>query len=186
MAALATIPIAASGSFLITPNVGMTVWTLVVFAISLFILYKTVFPAIGRALDQRARTIAQSLDDAERTRREAEQLLAAYRERLAQAREQADEILARARRAAEAHERQTKEELRAQRERQLEQIRQEIQAETRRAIQEIRREVADLTVMATEKVTRRLLTEEDQRRLIEEALSELDFSALAAEGAERA
>jgi F-type H+-transporting ATPase subunit b len=60
----------------------------------------------------------------------------------------------------------------------LEQTRRDIEAETRRAIQEIRREVADLTVMATEKVTRKVLTEEDQRRLIDEAMSELDFSTL--------
>jgi F-type H+-transporting ATPase subunit b len=61
----------------------------------------------------------------------------------------------------------------------MEQTRRDIEVETRRAIDEIRREVADLTVMATEKLTRKSLTEEDQRRLLEEALGELDFSALA-------
>jgi F-type H+-transporting ATPase subunit b len=65
------------------------------------------------------------------------------------------------------------------REQLMERTRREIEAETRRAIQEIRREVADLTVLATEKVTRKTLTDDDQRRLVEEALSELDFSALA-------
>ena len=60
----------------------------------------------------------------------------------------------------------------------MEQTRRDIEAETRRAIQEIRKEVADLTVLATEKVTRKTLTEDDQRRLIEDAMSELDFSAL--------
>ena len=60
----------------------------------------------------------------------------------------------------------------------LEKTRRDIEAETRRAIGEIRREVADLTVLATEKVTRKVLTEEDQRRLVQEALGELDFSAL--------
>ena len=74
------------------------------------------------------------------------------------------------------------EEARRKREEMMEQTRRDIEAETRRAIQEIRREVADLTVMATEKVTRKTLTEDDQRRLIEDALSELDFSALAADG----
>ena len=61
----------------------------------------------------------------------------------------------------------------------MEQTRRDIEGETRRAIQEIRREVADLTVMATEKVTRKVLDDADQRRLVEDALSELDFSALA-------
>jgi F-type H+-transporting ATPase subunit b len=61
----------------------------------------------------------------------------------------------------------------------MEQTRRDIEAETRRAIQEIRSEVADLTVLATEKVTRKSLDDADHRRLVEEALSEVDFSALA-------
>jgi F-type H+-transporting ATPase subunit b len=63
----------------------------------------------------------------------------------------------------------------------MEQTRRDIQAETRRAIQEIRAEVADLTVLATEKVTRKALTGEDQKRLVEDALSELDFASLSGE-----
>ena len=63
----------------------------------------------------------------------------------------------------------------------MEQTRRDIEAETRRAIQEIRAEVADLTVLATEKVTRKSLDDDDQRRLVEEALAELDFAALAGE-----
>ena len=94
---------------------------------------------------------------------------------------QAEEILARARKAAEASEAAALSAGKAQREEMLEQTKREIQAETRRAIQDIRNEVADLTILATEKVTRKSLDEDDQRRLVEEALSELDFSALAGE-----
>ena len=112
-------------------------------------------------------------------------MLADYRERLKEARGQADEIVARARQAAEAHERDAQEEAKAKREQAMEQTRRDIEAETRRAIQEIRREVADLTVMATEKVTRKTLTEDDQRRLVEDALSELDFSTLGASEGQR-
>ena len=60
----------------------------------------------------------------------------------------------------------------------MEQTRRDIEAETRRAIEEIRREVADLTVMATEKVTRKTLTEDDQRGSSRTRCRELDFSAL--------
>ena len=67
----------------------------------------------------------------------------------------------------------------------MEQTRRDIEAETRRAIQAIRSEVADLTVAATEKVTRKSLTGADQKRLVEEALQELDFQALAAGSEER-
>ena len=61
----------------------------------------------------------------------------------------------------------------------METTRRDIEQETRRALDEIRKEVADLTVIATEKVTRKSLDDDDQRRLIDEALSEVDFSALA-------
>jgi F-type H+-transporting ATPase subunit b len=181
----ALVPAASSGSFLITPNVGLMIWTLLLFGISLYVLWKLAFPRISDALDKRQHAIEESIDHAEQTRKKADDLLDEYRERLKEARQQADEIVSRARRAGETHERQSEEDAKAKREQLLEQTRRDIETETRRAIQEIRREVADLTVLATEKVTRKTLTEEDQRRLVGDALSELDFSALASESAER-
>ena len=183
MAAVSHLPVAASsGSFLITPNVGLMIWTLLLFGLSLWFLWRYAFPRISEALDRRQHAIEESIDHAERVRHEADELLAEYRERLREAREQAQQIIDRARKAGEARERETLAEAREQRERLMEQTRRDIETETRRAIQEIRREVADLTVMATEKVTRKVLTEEDQRRLIDEALGDLDFSALAPDG----
>jgi F-type H+-transporting ATPase subunit b len=170
---------ASSGSFLVSPNVGLMIWTLLLFGLSMFVLARLAFPRISQALDRRQRAIEDSIDAAERTRREADELLDEYRERLRESRQQAEEIIARARKAAESHENVALAEARARREQLMEQTRKEIETETRRAIQEIRREVADLTVAATEKVTRKTLTEDDQRRLVEEALGELDFSALA-------
>jgi F-type H+-transporting ATPase subunit b len=105
--------------------------------------------------------------------------LAEYQERLREARTQSEAILDRARKTGEATERAAQEQAVQRREQLMEQTRKDIEGETRRAIQEIRREVADLTVMATEKVTRKVLDDDDQRRLVEDALSELDFSALA-------
>ncbi|MEA2220777.1 MAG: F-type H+-transporting ATPase subunit b [Solirubrobacteraceae bacterium] len=169
------------GSFLVSPNVGLMIWTLIVFTISLYVLKKLVFPRIQEALDRRQHAIEESIDAAERTRVAADELLAEYRERLAKAREQAEEIVSRARKAAEAAEAAALTDAKAKREELLEQTKRDIATETRRAIQEIRNEVADLTILATEKVTRKTLTDADQRRLVEEALSELDFSALAGE-----
>jgi F-type H+-transporting ATPase subunit b len=174
-------PIASSGSFLITPNVGLMIWTLLLFGLSMWVLWKYAFPRISEALDKRQHAIEDSIDHAEKIRKDADELLVEYRERLKEARAQAEEIVARARRAADAHEREAEAEAKLKREQLMEQTRRDIEAETRRAIQEIRREVADLTVMATEKVTRKTLTQDDQRRLVEDALSELDFSALASE-----
>jgi F-type H+-transporting ATPase subunit b len=178
MLAVPHIPLASSGSFLITPNVGLMIWTIVVFAISLFILRKWVFPQIGKALDARAKTIAGDIDAAADLRTEADKVLDEYRERLKEAREQADEIVQRARQTGEAHEHEARDqgqEILAEAAKRAER---EIEAATKRALDDIRREVADLTILATEKITRKTLNDADQRRLVEEALSELDFSSL--------
>jgi F-type H+-transporting ATPase subunit b len=169
---------ASGGSFLVSPNVGLMIWTLVVFVISMYILNKVAWPRIAAALDKRQQAIEEAIDTAERTRTEAQRLLEEYRERLAEARGQADEIVARARKTAEHNEAEALAEAKRKREEMMAQTRRDIEQETRRAIQEIRAEVADLTVLATEKVTRKTLTESDQKRLVEEALSELDFAAL--------
>jgi F-type H+-transporting ATPase subunit b len=173
--------VASGGSFLVSPNVGLMVWTLVAFGLTTLVLWKLVFPRITEALDRRQHAIEESIDHAERVRHDADELLREYRERLAEARGQAEEIIVRARRTAEAAESETLAEARTKREEMMEQTRRDIEAETRRAIQAIRSEVADLTVLATEKVTRKSLDGADQKRLVEEALSELDFASLAPE-----
>src|SRR6266540_7165240 len=95
-----------SGSFLVSPDVGLMIWTLLAFGITMFLLAKLAFPRISDALAKRQHAIEESIDAAERTRREADELLAEYRERLKEARVQAEEIVVRARKAAEVHERE--------------------------------------------------------------------------------
>jgi F-type H+-transporting ATPase subunit b len=170
--------IASSGGFLIEPGIGLMIWTLLVFAATMFLLSKLAFPRISEALGRRQAAIEDSIDTAERTRAEAEQILSEYRERLKEARAQADEIVQRARQAAESHDREAKDrgqELVAEAAKRAER---DIEAATKRALDDIRKEVADLTILATEKVTRKTLSDADQRRLVEEALGELDFSGL--------
>jgi F-type H+-transporting ATPase subunit b len=184
MSALANIlPLGASdssggGNFLVTPNVGLMIWTLIAFGIALYILRRAAFPRIQAALEKRRKMIDESIDAAERTRTEADQLLAEYRERLREAREQADEIVARARKAADKTQDEARAMAKETREEMLDDARRDIEQETRRSIAQIRREVADLTVLATEKVTRKSLTPEDHERLIQDALQEFDFSRL--------
>jgi len=181
----AVLPLAAEsggeeggGSFLVEPGIGLMIWTLLLFGITMWVLSKLAFPKIQEALDRRAQTIAESLDTAERQRRESDELLAEYRGRLAEAREQADDIMARARKAAETAEAEATASGKEKREELVALAKRDIEAETRRSLEQIRSEVADLTVLATEKVTRKSLTAEDQRRLVEEALAEVDFSSL--------
>src|SRR5215207_6659485 len=170
-----------SGNFLVSPNVGLMIWTLLAFGTTLFLLNKLAFPRIAEALDRRRKAIEDSIEHAEQAKREADELLEEYRARLREAREQAEDITVRARKAADSLGDEAKVQATQQREELMERTRRDIEAETRRALDQIRREVADLTVIATEKVTRKSLTPDDHRRLIEEALGEVDFSTLAKE-----
>src|SRR3954462_2133870 len=167
------------GSFLVSPSLGLMIWTLLAFGITLYLLNKLAFPRIAEALDRRRRAIEESIQAAQRAKQEADELLEEYRARLREAREQAEDIVARARKAAENLKDETKAEATQQREQLLSQARRDIEHETRRALDELRKEVANLTVAATEKITRKSLDAEDHRRLIDEALSEVDFSELA-------
>jgi F-type H+-transporting ATPase subunit b len=177
MLAAALTPL-ANGSFLITPNVGIMIWTIVVFTISFLVLRKWVFPRIGEALDKRAAKVEGEIDAAEQLRAEADKILEEYRERLKEARTQSEEIVQRARQAADTHEHESKErgqEIIAEAAKRAER---DIEVASKRALDDLRREVADLTILATEKVTRKTLDSDDQRRLVEEALAELDLSGL--------
>jgi len=168
----------SGGSFLVSPGLGLMIWTLVLFLITMWVLSKVAFPKIQEALDKRAKMISESIDAAERQRKESDELLAEYRARLAEAREQADDIMVRARKSAETAEAEAAAAGKEKREELVAAAKRDIEAETRRSLDQIRQEVADLTVLATERVTRKSLNAEDQKRLVEEALSEVDFSTL--------
>ncbi|HET7454342.1 MAG TPA: F0F1 ATP synthase subunit B [Solirubrobacterales bacterium] len=173
----------SGGSFLVSPGLGLMIWTLVLFLFTMWVLSKVAFPKIQEALDKRANAISESIEAAERQRKESDELLSEYRARLAEAREQADDIMARARKSAETAEAEAAAAGKEKREELVEAAKRDIEAETRRSLDQIRQEVADLTVLATERVTRKSLNPDDQKRLVEEALSEVDFSTLS--GAEK-
>jgi len=169
------------GTFLVKPGLGLMIWTLLAFGITMLILKKLAFPKIQEALDRRQRAIEESIEQAEQTRADAVKLLEDYRARLAEARVQAEEIVERAQKNAERYDAEARAATDQTIVERKEQAARDIEAEARRAIADIRREVADLTVAATEKVTRKTLDSDDQRKLVEDALSELDFTSLTGE-----
>jgi F-type H+-transporting ATPase subunit b len=169
------------GSFLVSPELGLMLWTLLLFGFTMWVLNRTAFPRIGEALEKRANAIRESIEAAEKQREDADKLLEEYRQRLTEAREQADDIVARARKAADAAVAEAAAEGKTKREELVAAARRDIETETRRSLERLRKEVADLTVLATEKVTRKSLDADDHKRLVEEALAEVDFSALAGE-----
>jgi F-type H+-transporting ATPase subunit b len=174
--------LAASNSLIkVTP--GLMIWTIVCFFITLFVLKRYAFGPIQKIIDERRKRIRESLDEADRARQEARKALEEHRALVARARTDAEEILGEARRVADAQRERVRQEAEADRERRLDETRRQIEAETQRALEQIRAEVAELSLLAAQKVTGKVLTDADQRRLIDEAIGELDFSAL--ERAER-
>jgi F-type H+-transporting ATPase subunit b len=169
-------PLAANP--LIEISTGLMIWTLLCFGIVFFVLRRWAFGPIQQKIDERRKRIREALDEADNARVEARRLLEEHRQLMSQARGQAEEILSDARRVAQSQEQRMREELEADRQRRIEETTRQIAAETARALEQIRAEVAELTVMATEKVTGKVLDESDQRRLIDEAIGDLDFSVL--------
>ncbi len=159
---------------------GLMIWTLVAFGATFFVLKHWAFKPIQKAIDDRRARIMLTLEEADEAREEARRLLEEHKLLMAQARTDAEAILAEARHISESQRERVKEEAETDRKRRLEETRREIAAETQRALEEIRREVAELTLVATAKVTGKVLDSEDQRRLISEAIADLDFSVLEA------
>jgi F-type H+-transporting ATPase subunit b len=167
---------------LVKPVPGLMIWVLLVFVVSMIVLRKYAWPQITDVIDKRQAAIEERIDASEKAKAEAQALADEYREQLTAARAESEEIINRARRSGEQVEREAVEQGRKTREDLLEQARGDIAAETRRAVDELRNEVAALTVEATAKMTRKSLTPEDQQRLLDEALGEIDFSKLSGQG----
>jgi F-type H+-transporting ATPase subunit b len=170
------VPVASNALIKVVP--GLMIWTLIAFAITFFVLRKYAFGPIQKAIDDRRERIRQSIEEADRAREEARTLLEEHRKLVGKAKADAEEILAEARRVGDAQRERVREETEADRQRRLEETKRQIDAETQRALEQIRAEVADLTLIATAKVTGKVLDRDDHRRLIEDAIGELDFSAL--------
>jgi F-type H+-transporting ATPase subunit b len=162
---------------------GLMIWTLVCFAITFFVLRKYAFGPIQRTIDERRDRIRKSVEEADNARAEAQRLLEEHRALIGSAKSEAADILAEARKVGDAQIERVKKESEEERQRRLEETKRQIDAETKRSLDLIRTEVADLTLEATARVTGKVLDGEDQRRLIDEAIAELDFSALEKETA---
>ena len=160
----------------VTP--GLMIWTIVCFLIALFVLRRYAFGPIQKAIDDRREKIRQSIEEADKAREEARHLLEEHRKLVGKAKADAEDILVEARKVADSQRERVKEETEIDRQRRLEETRRQIEAETERALEQIRAEVAELTLVAASKVTGKVLDRDDHRKLIEDAIGDLDFSVL--------
>ena len=157
---------------------GLMIWTIVAFLVTLFVLKRYAFGPIQQTIDTRRKRIEETIAEADHAREEAKRLLEEHRTLIGQAKSQSEEILAEARRLADAQRERVRVETEDDRQRRLDETRRQIEQATHQALGQIREEVGKLSVAAAEKITRKSLDDKDQQRLIDEALAELDFSQL--------
>jgi F-type H+-transporting ATPase subunit b len=169
------------GGSLIDVVPGLMVWTLVTFVIVLWFLRRFAFGRIQALIDERRERIRQALDEADKARDEARQLRELTAKEREEARADRDRVLEETRRQAQDQFRRAREEADRDLQRRLEENQRAIEAENRKLREEIRRDVVELTLLASEKVTRKSLDAEDQRRLIDETIEEIDVRRIASE-----
>ncbi len=168
--------LAANPLIQVTP--GLMIWTIVCFLVVLFVLKRYAFGPVQQMIDTRRASIQSAIDEADASRAEARSLLEEHKKLIGQAKSESEEILSEARRVADAQRERVKVETEEDRQRRLEETRRQIEQATQQALGQIRDEVGKLSLLAAEKITRKSLTSDDQKRLIDEALAEIDFTQL--------
>ena len=163
----------------ILPAANELIWGTVAFLILLFLMYRTVFPSINKAFKDRRANIEGKLEQAEREREEAEQLLEQYRRRLRDAEDETQRILEEARSNAERVRRDLLAKAEGDAGRELDRARQAIRAERDQAIRQLRNEVGTLAVELATRVVGDSLDRERQLRLVDEYIDELGTQAQA-------
>ncbi len=160
---------------------GLMVWTIITFLIVLWVLKRYAFGPIQRMIDERRDRIREALDEADKARSEARELRELTQKEREQAKLEREQILDEARRQSQRLAEQARERADADLKEALEKNREELAAENQRLREQIRRDVVELTLYAAEKVTGKVLDQDDQRRLIEETIEEADVRRLASE-----
>jgi F-type H+-transporting ATPase subunit b len=156
------------------PNTSLIFWEIITFLILLFLLWRYVYPPIRDQIRRRQSEIDRAIDEAQKTRAEARELLAEYRRQIEEARGEARRILDEARKQGEAQRERAKREAREEGDRIIERAREEIGRERDTALREVRREVADMVIMTSERIIGQELDRDGHERLISDALDTLE------------
>jgi F-type H+-transporting ATPase subunit b len=169
------------GGSLIDVVPGLMIWTAITFVLVLFILQRLAFGRIQALIDQRRERIREALDEADKARAEARELRELTKEEREEAKAERERILEETRRQAQAQYERARQQADEDLKRRLEENQRELEAENRRLREQIRRDVVELTLLAAEKVTGKTLDADDQRRLVDEAIEEVDVKRIASE-----
>jgi F-type H+-transporting ATPase subunit b len=159
---------------LVQPDPGLFIWTILTFLVLVGLLAKFAWRPLLQALEARQQTIAKSLEEAQRARTELERIQRESAQMMAQARVEAEGVIARSRADAEALREELKQKARTEAASIVKNAERQIQLETARAVQQIRSEAVDLSVAIASKILRRQVSKEDNQALIEETLKQVE------------
>ena len=163
---------------LTTVNPGLMLWTIIVFLVLLALLAKFAWRPMLQALESRQEMIRKSLDDAQQAKRELERLNQESAQILRKAHVEAESIVSKSWAEAEKLREEMKQKARTDADAIMREAQRQIEMETGRAVRQIRNEVADLSVAIASKLIQRDFTKEDNNRLIEETLKQIDTGKL--------
>ena len=158
---------------LVQVDPGLFIWTIVTFLLLLTLLARFAWRPLLQSLSAREETIRKSLADAEKARQELERLNQESESIVRRARVEAEAIVGATRANAERLRSELREKARAEADGILKNAERQIQLETARAVQQIRHEAADLSVAIASRILQKNITKEDNERLIDEALKQL-------------
>ena len=164
---------------LVQPDPGLYIWTILTFLILVGLLAKFAWGPLLKALESRAQSIRQALDDARQAKQELERLHGESAKLLAQARAEAAEIVSRSRSDVDRFRDEMKEKARAEAAGLLRNAERQIEMETTRAVQQIRQEAIDISINIASKLLQRNVSKEDNERLIEETFKQLETTRAA-------
>jgi len=161
---------------LTTWDPGLFFWTIATFLVLVALLSMFAWKPLLKALDARQETIKRSLEDAQAARRELERLQQESTQILKTARIEAESVVSRGWNEAEKLREEVKLKAKSEADAIVKEAQRQIELETGRALRQIRNEVADLSVAIASKVIQRNVTKEDNDRLVQETLRQIDAS----------
>jgi F-type H+-transporting ATPase subunit b len=152
---------------------GLIIWTIISFILLVLLLWKVAYPQILKGMKKREETIKQQLEEAQKTKKEAENLLEDYKRQLAEARSEAQKIIHEGKSLGENMRKEIVQKAQQESNQIVKRAQEEIELQKQKAILELQEKIADLSIMAASKIINKSLNTEDNRRLVEEYVSKV-------------
>ena len=152
---------------------GLMIWTVISFVILLVLLWKVAYKPITGALQKREETIRNTLEEAKKNRESAEALVEKYEAQIAQARDEAQKILAEGKMLGENVRKEIIQKAHEEANQIVKRAQEEIGFQKEKALMELKERIADLTIMAASKVVAKTLDKKDHEQLLDEYVSKV-------------